>query len=174
MELMNLLLERRSIRQYTGEPVLREQLEQILQAGLLPPSGRNIKPWEFVVVENKETLARLAASRQSGAQMLENAGCAILVFANREKTDVWPEDCSIAMSNMHLMAHSLGLGSCWVQGRLRQAQNGKTTEEVCRELLFVPEQYALEAILAVGAPAQRPAPHTTGELLREKLHWERF
>ena len=78
------------------------------------------------------------------------------------------------MSNMHLMAHSLGLGSCWVQGRLRQAQNGKTTEEVCRELLFVPEQYALEAILAVGAPAQRPAPHTTGDLFREKLLWVRF
>ena len=161
MELMNLLLERRSIRQYTGEPVPREQLEQILQAGLLSPSGRNIRPWEFVVVENKETLARLAASRQSGAQMLENSGCAILVFANREKTDVWPEDCSIAMSNMHLMAHSLGLGSCWIN-QLRTCCDDPAVRPLLTEL-GVPENHLVIACVALGHIAQPTAPKPRAE-----------
>ena len=46
--------------------------------------------------------------------MLAGASVAIVVIADPEKTDVWTEDCSIVMSNMHNMAHDLGLGSCWI------------------------------------------------------------
>lgn len=106
--------------------------------------------------------------------MLENAGCAILVFANPEKTDVWVEDCSIAMSNMHLMADSLGLGSCWIQGRLREAENGESTEAYCRKLLNVPEEYLLEAILSVGVLNEHPKAHTLEELEKEKVHYETY
>ena len=53
--MVELLQERRSIRRYTGEAVPEESLKQILQAGLLSPSGHNAKPWEFVVVKDRET-----------------------------------------------------------------------------------------------------------------------
>ena len=107
--------------------------------------------------------------------MLETAGCAVVVFGNADVTpDVWVEDCSIAMSNMHLMADALGLGSCWIQGRCREAENGQTTEEFCRELLGVPENYKLEAILSVGVPGERPAGYTEADLKEEKIHWEKF
>lgn len=106
--------------------------------------------------------------------MLENAGCAILIFANPEKTDVWVEDCSIAMSNMHLMADSLGLGSCWIQGRLRESENGESTEVYCRKLLNVPEEYVLEAILSVGILKEHPKAHTLEELEKEKVHYETY
>lgn len=115
MELMNLLLKRRSVRNYTGDPVPREKLEAILEAGLSSASGRNRKPWELVVVSDRDILEKLSHCRTGAARMLEKAGCAILVFADPEKTDVWTEDCSIVMSNMHLMAASLGLGSCWIR-----------------------------------------------------------
>ena len=176
MELLEMLKRRRSVREYTGEPVPKEQLEKILAAGLLSPSGRSRKPWELVVVQNRNTLKELVKCREGAASMLENAGCAILVFADPEKTDVWTEDCSIVMSNMHLMADSLGLGSCWIQGRLRKAQNGMTTEEFCRQLLQVPKQYQLEAILSVGVTEKHPAPRSLEETEPSKVHneeWEK-
>ena len=174
MELLDLLLKRRSVRQYTGEQIPKEKLEKILQAGLLAASGRSRQPWEFVVVQKKETLQKLSQCRIGAAKMLENAGCAIVVFSDPEKTDVWTEDCSIAMSNMHLMADALGLGSCWIQGRCRETAEGQSTEEFCRELLGVPENFALEAILSIGVPAERPQGYTVEDLKEEKIHWEKF
>ena len=131
--LMNILLKRRSVRKYKNEKIPREQLEMILNAGLISPSGRNRRPWEFIVVEDKEVLASLAKARDHGASMLEGAGAAIVVFADPELTDVWTEDCCIVMSNMHMMAAALGVGSCWIQGRLRVSADGR--KSVCRRYL---------------------------------------
>ena len=172
MDLLEMLKHRRSVRDYTGEAIPKEHLDQILAAGLLSPSGRSRKPWELVVVQDRDTLKELVKCREGAANMLEKAGCAILVFADPEKTDVWTEDCSIVMSNMHLMADSLGLGSCWIQSRLRTAQDKTTTEEFCRKLLHVPERYCLEAILSAGIAQKRPAPHGLQEIETEKVHSE--
>lgn len=174
MDLLETMQNRRSVRSYTGEKIAKEKLDKILQAGLLSASGRSRKPWEFVVVQEKETLEKLSHCRVGAAKMLENAGCAILIFANPEKTDVWVEDCSIVMSNMHLMADSLGLGSCWIQGRLRESENGESTEVYCRKLLNVPEKYVLESILSVGILKEHPKAHTLEELEKEKVHYETY
>ena len=174
-QLLELMLNRRSVRKYTGESITEDKLKLILQAGLTSATSKNRKPWEFIVVQEKETLQKLAKCRVGTGKMLERAGCAILVFGNTDITpDVWVEDCSIAMSNMHLMADALGLGSCWNQGRLREAENGQTTEEFCRELLSVPEHMGLLAILSVGVPAEHPAGYTEADLKEEKIHWEKF
>ena len=174
-QLLQLMLNRRSVRNYTGEPVPEDKLKLILQAGLSSATSKNRKPWEFVVVQKKETLQELAKCRVGAAKMLESAGCAIVVFANTDVTpDVWAEDCSIAMSNMHLMADALELGSCWIQGRCREAENGQSTEEYCRKLLGVPKQFALEAILSIGVPAERPQGYALEDLKEEKIHWEKF
>lgn len=174
MELLEAMRNRRSVRTYTSEPVAEDKLEKILQAGLLSASGRARRPWEFIVVREKETLKKMAVSRAAGAKMLEDADCAIVVIADPEKTDVWTEDCSIAMANMHLMADSLGVGSCWIQGRLREASDGKTTEEHLRELLHFPESYKLEAMLSLGMPKEHREPYQLDELMTEKIHWEQF
>jgi len=174
MNLLEVMLNRRSVRQYTGEKIPQEKLDQIIKAGLASPSGRAIRPWEFIVVREKETLLKLSKARTAGAQMLEGADCAIVVVGDATKTDVWTEDCSIAMANMHLMADSLGVGSCWIQGRLREATEGKTTEEVVREILQIPEVYKLEAILSLGMAEKHPQDHKMDELLMEKVHFEQF
>ena len=174
MNLLEIMQNRRSVRTYTGEKIPKEKLDQILQAGLLSPSGRNRKPWEFIVVQERETLEKLSHCRVGAAKMLENAGCAIVVFAYPEKTDVWVEDSSIVMSNMHLMADALGLGSCWIQGRLREAENGESTEDYCRQLLNVPGEYVLEAILSVGMIEEHPKAHNLDELELAKIHYETF
>ena len=149
-------------------------LEKVLQAGLLSASGRAIRPWEFVVVREKETLKKMSECRAGAANMLEGADTAIVVVADPEKTDVWIEDCSIVMANMHLMADSLGIGSCWIQGRLREALDGRTTEQYLQELLGIPENYRLEAILSLGMPQTHPEPQKIEELPTDKIHRERY
>ena len=122
-DLLPLLLTRRSVRRYTGDPIPPETLRAVVTAGLLSPSSRNRRPWRLVVVQDRATLEALSHCRQGSAQMLAGAGAAILVFARPTESDVWTEDCAILMSNLHLAAHSQGLGSCWIQGRLRQAED---------------------------------------------------
>ena len=171
--MVELLQERRSIRRYTGEAVPEESLKQILQAGLLSPSGHNAKPWEFVVVKDRETLDKLSQCREGSTEMLKGAYCAVVVLGDEEKTDVWTEDCSAAMMNMHLTASSLGVGSCWIQGRLRTV-NGKSTEAVVKEILGFPDHYRLEAILSLGMPAVHPEARKLEDLPMEQIHWEKF
>lgn len=174
MNLLDLMLKRRSVRTYSEEPIKEADLKIILQAGLASPSGRARRPWEFIVVQDKEMLAQMAECRIAGAGMLRGATAAIVVVGDETLTDVWTEDCSIAMTQMHLMASSLGVGSCWIQGRLREAEEGVTTEAYLRERVHFPENLRLEAILSLGMPEKAPVPHTLDELLEEKIHWEKF
>lgn len=102
------------------------------------------------MVKNKNILEKMAFCKKNFAKMLSHSKAAIVVIANSNITDVWVEDCSIAMSNMHIMADSLGVGSCWIQGRLRETENGIETETYLRDLLKFPKNYKLEAILSLG------------------------
>lgn len=174
MELLEMMRSRRSVRKYTGEPIPEEKLELILKAGLLAPSGRNRKPAEFILVRDKEMLEKLSRSRSHGAGMLTGADAAVVVVGNTESTDVWTEDCSIAMAYMHLMADSLGVGSCWIQGRLRGTDDGTTADSIIKSLLNIPEDYTLEAILSLGMPESHPDGYDLDSLPMEKVHREQF
>ena len=172
--LLELLCTRRSIRRYTDEKVSDEQLEKIIQAGLLAFSGKNLKPWEMIVVKDKEMLKKMSDCRVGAAKMLEGADCAIVVLAVDGKSDTQIEDCSIVMSNMHLMAHALGVGSCWIQNRMRETPDGQTTEEYLRGLLGIPADRHPEAILSMGIPAENPAPRTLEDIDLTKVHTEKY
>ncbi len=92
------LLARESIinnhrRKGTGTGVL-------FQAGLQAESGKALRPWEFIVVRDKETLKKMVDCRAGKAKMLEGADCAVAVLGDGDKTDVWPEDCSVAMARI--------------------------------------------------------------------------
>jgi len=174
MEFINLLQNRRSVRKYTGTPVTEDQLQLILQAGLLSPTSHNSKPWHFIVIRDRAMLQYLSDCRVGSAKMLENAACAIAVLGDQDKTVCWTEDCSVALTQMHLMTEALGLGSCWIQCRLREAPDGRPTEEYVREKLNFPQNLRLEAILSIGEPDQHPAPHNPDALLTERIHHETF
>lgn len=145
-----------------------------MQAGLLSASSRGIRPWEFIVVRDRNTLKYMAGCRVNAANMLENADCAIVVIADEAKSDVWIEDSAIAMANMHLMADSMGIGSCWIQGRLRYCADGKSTEEYLREIFKFPKNYKLEAVLSLGMPESKPTGYDLNELPTQKVHFEKF
>ena len=170
MELLDIMLHRRSVRKYTDEPIPEEKLEKILQAGLLAPTSKNRKPCEFYVVRDKAVLKQLSEAKKLGAGMLSECDAAIAVFADSKKADTWIEDCSIAMSFMHLMAAEQGVGSCWVQIHLRSSPLGRDAEAGVRQVLSVPEHYRIVGILALGMPAKESQPHTLEDLDQTKIH----
>ncbi len=174
MDALDLILSRRSVRQYTEAPIPQAKLEAILYAGLSAASSKNRRPWEFILVRERETLMRLAGCRPGASKLLDGCTAAIVVAADAEAVDVWVEDCASAMTQMHLMAAMQGVGSCWLQVRMRQAADGRAAADVVREALGIPEKYGVMAILTLGMPAEAPLPHTVSELLHGKIHHERF
>ena len=174
-DLLEMLYQRRSIRKYTGASIPDELLEQVIKTGLASETSRNRRSWEFIVVRDKAMLAKMAHFRQHSALMLEGADAAVVVLGDEEKSDVWTEDCSIAMAHMHLMADQLGLGSCWIQGRPRDCEDGSMTSEAyLRELLGFPHNLRLEAVLSLGMIDEHPAPHGEKDLSWEKVHQEKW
>lgn len=178
MELIEIMQNRHSVRSYKGERIPDEKIEMILNAGLLSPSGRAKRPWEFILVRDQQMLKKMADCREGAADMLKGADAAIVVIADESMTDVWIEDASITMAYMHLMADSLGVGSCWIQGRLRTARTDMeadiSTEDYLRQLLSFPESYRLEAILSLGMPKSHPAKTEMDSLPFNKVHRESF
>lgn len=172
--MLDLLLTRRSCRKFEDRAVEAEKKEKLLQAAQLGPTGKNTRPWEFVVVEKKETLQKLSDCRQPNQPFLPKTPLAIVVLGNTQKTDTWVEDASISAILMQLEAEKLGLGSCWVQIRLRESNQGMSSEEYVRKLLGIPEHMAVLSIIAVGYPSGKMPAHQLDEVDQAKIHTETY
>ncbi len=170
VDVLAALTARRSIRKYSSEPVPQELLDRIVRAGLASASGRCRRPWELIVVRDRDILGKLAACRDSGTAMLAGADAAIVVLGNPEVADTWIEDCSIVMANMHLEASASGVGSCWIQARMRTAADGRSAQDYVSELLGIPEPWQLEAILSLGMPIEPPEHRKFDDALLAKVH----
>lgn len=167
---MKLLEKRRSIRKFTEQTVEPEKVQVLIEAALRSPSGRGINPWEFIVVEDRKLLSKLADAKQHGAAFLKGAPLGIVVCANPEKSDTFVEDASIASIIIQLAAESLGLGSCWIQMRNRNHRDGRPAQEHIAELLEMPTDCIVQSVIAIGYPAETKAPHTRESLNFEKVH----
>ncbi len=113
------MMRRRSSRKFTAEPIAPDQVQELLKAALVAPTSKNAHSWQFVAVEDREMLGRLAACRKMGSSFLSGCALAVVVMGDVTVTDVWVEDASIAAAYMQLQAEDLGLGSCWCQVRNR-------------------------------------------------------
>ncbi len=171
---IDLLRSRRSIRKFEDRPVEAEKVDLLVEAVLRSPSSRGFNPWEFVVVNDPAIIKRLSTAKPHGASFLANAPLAIVVCADPGKSDVWVEDASIAAIILHLAATDLGLGSCWIQLRRRNYDDSKTAGEYAADVLGLPAELAVSAIMAIGHPAQQPAPHPKGSLQRDKVSVNRY
>lgn len=115
MDVLEAIFTRKSIRKFTGEKISGENLKTILNAGFCAPSAHNKRPFHFVVVRNEPALLSIAKTHPY-AKMLPSAGCGIIVCGDKEKEGTMGflvEDCSGAIENMLLTAHSLELGAVW-------------------------------------------------------------
>jgi len=172
--MLNLLQKRRSIRRYTDKMLKKEDLTAILQAGLLAPTSCNKQSWEFILVEDKETLAAFGNCREPKQAFLPQAAAAIVVLGDTAKSDAWVEDASIALAFMQLQAEKLGIGSCWIQIRNRQSNQNMSANAYVSQLLAIPEPYEVLAILALGYPDEERPKYSLDELKYDKVHQEAF
>ena len=144
--------ERRSIRQYTDQPVTDEELLAVLEAGRLAPSARNLQGWHFTAVRDASLRGALCTAC-NGQQMVAEAPAALVVWADGERMmgcgqSAATIDCSIALSFMLLRATELGLGSCWL---------GAFDQNAVKQLLGLPQEAVVVAVSPLGHPAETPA-----------------
>jgi nitroreductase len=161
MDALEAIRKRRSVRNYTGEPIPLEDLETIVDAGRLAASGGNRQPWDFIVITNRETINELKVA----AQWMENAGAIIAVVLD-PSSRWWVEDGAAAVENMLIASTALGYGSCWLEGYtlLREAE--------FKSLLGVPAQKRLLTLIPIGVPAEWPTKQKKS--LEEVIHWEEY
>lgn len=171
---LELLKQRRSSRVFTDELIDKDTVCNLMKAVLMSPSGHRINPWEFVLVEDKATLKALSQCKEHGASLLEGAAMAVVVLGDTTKTDVWIEDCSIATIILQLAAEDFGLGSCWVQMRLRKDADGNLAEDNVRILLDIPAHYAVLSIVGLGHKARETKPFDEEKMQWDKIHIGRF
>lgn len=164
--MLNTIMNRKSVRKYTDQPISRETIEEILKAGMSGPTAVNARPWSFIAVTDEETLSKMADANGRAAQCLKGAKLGILVCGDLERAfsrapEYWVVDCSIAAQNMVLAAESLGLGSVWLG---TWPQSDKIEHQ--KELFGLPEHIVPHSLLAFGYPDDEAAAK------KEKLIWE--
>lgn len=169
-----LIRTRRSIRKYQDKEVEKEKVHTILQNALLAPSSRSRRPWEFIAVTDRDVLEQLSKTREHGSKHIAGAPLCIVVAADPEACDIWVEDASIAAIIIQLSAHSLGLGSCWIQARERFAPDHTKTGDMVKGILNIPEKYEIECLIAIGYPDEEKEAYKESDLELEKLHFEHW
>ena len=161
MDALEAIRKRRSVREYTGDPIPREDLETIVDAGRLAATGSNKQPWDFIVVTEREMIDKLKVA----SKWMEKAGAIIAVVMD-PSSRWWVEDGSAAVENMLIASTALGYGSCWLEGYTLPR------EEEFKELLGVPKEKRLLTLVPIGVPARWPTKEK--KPLEQVLHWERY
>ncbi|PKM58105.1 MAG: hypothetical protein CVU98_02560 [Firmicutes bacterium HGW-Firmicutes-3] len=172
--MIRLLVNRRSIRKYKTQKIECEKVDKVLTAALLAPSSRGRKPWGFLVVDDEDLLKELSQAKEHGSQFISKAPMVIVVIGDTTISDMCVEDCSIAATYIQLEAERLGLGSCWVQIRERSTEKGTSSENYVKALLSIPNQFMVEAILAIGYPDEEKVPHDLDDLDVHKVHYNKY
>ena len=116
MNVYDAILKRRSIRKFKSDFLSEEIIEKLLIAAMAAPSARNMQPWEFYVVSNKEVMNKI---RDVARSIDFDSPLMIVVCGNTDRgitkknNDFWIQDCSAAIENILLAATELGLGTVW-------------------------------------------------------------
>jgi len=170
MELFQAIRDRRSIRKYKTTPVSEEQLNTILEAARWAPSWANTQCWSFVVVRDNETKERLGdtlSSANPATAAIKSAPIVIVACAQlgrsgyykgapvTDKGDWFMFDVALAMQNLTLAAHGLGLGTVHV---------GLFDAAKVAQILAVPEGIAVVEMTPLGYPEDQPAAPRRKEL----------
>jgi nitroreductase len=161
MDALEAVRKRRSVRKYTGDPIPREDLETIVDAGRLAASGSNQQPWDFIVITDPAMMGELKIA----AQWMDKAGAIIAVVMD-PSSRWWVEDGSAAVENMLIAATALGYGSCWLEGYTLPL------EQEFKALLGVPKEKRLLTLVPLGVPVEWPTKEKKS--LQEVTHWEKY
>jgi nitroreductase len=165
VDVLTAIRTKRAVRRFTSDPVPEEVLEKILRAALRAQSSKNSQPWELIVVRDRDTLAKLARTGDYLGHVTDAAACVVFAAPSEEAWVYF--DLGQCAAYLQLAAHELGVGSC-LGAIYRPREAG--------ELLGVPPEKSLKALVSLGypAPGHRPAVMGGRKPLGEAVHWERY
>ena len=165
-----LVKTRRSHRKFSSEEIAPEAVQLIMRAALMSPTSKSQRAWQFVVVDDKTDIEKLADAKNLGSQFMKGAPLAVVVLGDPIQNDCWVEDGSIAAISMQYQAEELGLGSCWVQMRGRGLDDGTPADEVIRGILDIPANYNVLCVVAFGHYIDERKPQNEDNLKWENVH----
>lgn len=180
MELHDAIMTRRSVRKFTDHYVTDEEINKMLEAAQWAPSWSNTQCWEFIVIRDRELITKIVETytETNPARKCSAAASVLIAFCGKSdlpgfkeggkttKFDSWYMfDLGIAVENMMLTAHNLGLGSVVV---------GSMDHKKCAELLNVTPPYELLGILPVGKPVEFKKEGPKRREISEFTHKEKF
>ena len=166
----DLVQMRRSHRKFTEQEIDAEQVRLIMRAALMSPTSKGQRGWQFVVVDDKTLIEKIADAKTLGSQFLKGAPLAVVVAGDPMENDCWVEDGSIAAISMQYQIEDLGLGSCWIQMRGRGLSDGTSADTVIRGILDLPENLCVLCVLAIGHKADERKPQNDDKLKWENVH----
>jgi nitroreductase len=172
MEMWDAIRARRNVRQYTDQPIAREDLEHILEAGRRAPSASNWQPWNFLVVTDRAQLIELAKAWERGGRHIAQSAATIALVAREpedaQRRDLLMYDLGQATAHMMLTATDLGVGS---------GHSGVVDQEQAQRVLAFPDGYFAAYLIGLGYPADRPLRPLVRPNRRsfdEVVHWDRW
>ena len=149
MDTWDTITSRRQVRSFTADPIPRQDLEQVLEAGRRAPSARNSQRWDFVVVTDKNQLARLSQVWQGAAWVADSAATIALVMPRAEGDEALTDRFDLGQAAMQMMIAAAGIGIASGEASCRD-------QALAREVLGFPEQKQCSLLIALGYPAGRP------------------
>ena len=165
------IMTRVSVRNFTAEPVSKLELETILKAGLQAPSAMNKQDWQVRIVTNQDmlnTLSGIMMNTEMGKMMKErngdknafsNAPAVAFVCAERGEGPAWAEiDTALLCENMLLAAHALGLGATYQAAPARMINDSAEAKDYLKKTFGLADNTELINIIIMGHPAETPAP----------------
>lgn len=168
MNVSDAIKNRYSCRSYKAEPVPEEKLKKVLEAARLAPSAHNEQEWKFVVVRAAKKREEVAEA--AGQSFIAEAPIIIAAVATdpehvmRSGNPAYAIDLAIAVEHIALQATEEGLGTCWI---------GAFSQEKVKEVLEIPEECKVVALLPLGFPAEKPGPKSRKKL-DEIVSYENF
>ena len=169
MDAIGAILTRRSIRSFRDEPVSDEIIETLLRAAMAAPSAGNQQPWQFIVIQDRDTLDAIPTVHPHAKMVLE-APLAIVVCGDTtlaKHKGFWVQDCAAAVQNVLLASHASGLGAVWCGVH----PNAEREDGLC-EFLSLPEQIIPLALLVIGHPNEEKPPSERYDAAR--VHRDRW
>lgn len=153
------IFSRKSVRSFTDEPVSKEALDTLVRAAMAAPTGRDMRPWKFVIINEREMMDSLAQELPY-AKMLTQAQAAVVVCGDMSVTDPngnpscnWTFDCSAATENLLLAAEAMGLGAVWTGVHPYEARVAAV-----KSALGLPEHIIPLNLIPIGHPKGNPQP----------------
>jgi len=163
MDIFEAIAKRKSSRSLMKTEIPMSDLEQIIEAGRLAPSGMNRQPFEFIIIRDSETISKLGIVQG----FIRDASAIIAIVADEKQSKYWLEDISASTENMLLAITALGYDSCWIEGTLLRK------EEEAKGILNVPPDKRLVIILPIGKSAVVGS-QAIKKSMAEMTHYEKY